>query len=257
MVRGLSKNTILRATVIIVIFVIGISVYAKTAQSYSVPSWVRGVSGLWHDGKVSDKGFVTTLEFLVNQNMIKIPNSPSNSSGLQQVPNWIKNTAGWWANGQISDNEFIESVQWLVNESIIRLPKSNFQSLANLTSQISVKGQVLPQTATVGYTNLTEGIVNGRQLTERDVGNEKYYFFPRGLWEWADLTGSTDPFCKSNYGNYTIGNVIGYSEYPTLENLRQSNYGPQSFVQGNKTFVAVIDFGNVIVFNCVSEVTIR
>ena len=47
------------------------------SQNPEIPTWIKGVVGLWADGEVSDVEFVNALEFLINAGVIKVDNQVS------------------------------------------------------------------------------------------------------------------------------------------------------------------------------------
>jgi peptidoglycan/xylan/chitin deacetylase (PgdA/CDA1 family) len=83
-----------------------------------IPSWVKNNAGWWRDGFVDDRSFLYGLEYLIKNNMIKIPPTVLKSNN-SQIPPWVKDNAGWWAEGRISDDDFIYGVSYLVNHGII------------------------------------------------------------------------------------------------------------------------------------------
>lgn len=85
-----------------------------------VPNWIKNNAKWWSSGLISDTDFLNGIEFLINQDIILIPNMPeSESSQDKTVPSWIKNTAKWWADGQIDENEFLKGITFLVENGII------------------------------------------------------------------------------------------------------------------------------------------
>lgn len=87
-----------------------------------IPHWIKNTAGWWSTGAVSDSEFVSAMQYLIQQGILKIPQT-TQSSLLQssQIPTWIKTNAGWWANGQISDDEFIKGIQYLITNGIIKI----------------------------------------------------------------------------------------------------------------------------------------
>lgn len=47
------------------------SVWAET--SYIVPDWVKDITGLWVEGKITDNNFLEIVTFLINEEIITIP----------------------------------------------------------------------------------------------------------------------------------------------------------------------------------------
>jgi hypothetical protein len=85
-----------------------------------VPSWIKNNAKWWSSGLISDADFLNGIEFMINENIIHIPNLPeSGNSAEKTVPTWIKNTAKWWADGQIDENEFLKGISFLVEHGII------------------------------------------------------------------------------------------------------------------------------------------
>ena len=93
-----------------------------TPEPTAIPDWIRNNAGWWAEGLIGDNDFVQGIQYLINQNIIKIPpTSSSSGSGDQVIPDWIKNNAGWWAEGLIGDNDFVQGIQFLVENGIIRV----------------------------------------------------------------------------------------------------------------------------------------
>ncbi len=93
-----------------------------SSQSIVIPSWVKKNAGYWATGQLDDSDFVSGMQYLVQQGIMKIPLSTSTSnSSSQQIPSWVKTNAGWWANGQISDSDFVKGIQYLVSNGIMKI----------------------------------------------------------------------------------------------------------------------------------------
>jgi hypothetical protein len=43
-----------------------------TISSHGIPGWVKGIAGWWAQGKISDDEFVSAIQFLVHQGIIKV-----------------------------------------------------------------------------------------------------------------------------------------------------------------------------------------
>jgi hypothetical protein len=100
----------------------GASNTATTSQSIVIPAWVKKNAGYWATGQLGDSDFVSGIQYLIQQGIMKIPPSTSASnSSSQQIPSWIKTNAGWWSNGQISDDDFVKGIQYLVSSGIMKV----------------------------------------------------------------------------------------------------------------------------------------
>ena len=100
-----------------------------TAQE--IPSWIKNNAGWWAEGKINEKDFVKGIEFLIQNQVLEIPQTEiSQSSESQGIPTWIRNNAGWWAKDQISDEDFMNGIQYLISQKIISVTNN-----PNLESQ--------------------------------------------------------------------------------------------------------------------------
>jgi len=85
-----------------------------------IPNWIKNNARWWANEQIEDHTFVSSIQYLIEQNILQIPGlpetSPQNFSG---VPIWVKNIAGYWADDLISDDEFIKSIQYLIEKGII------------------------------------------------------------------------------------------------------------------------------------------
>jgi hypothetical protein len=89
--------------------------------SSQIPPWIKNNAKWWADGTIGDSDFVTGIQFLIKQEVIKIPPTAPAGQGATQIPPWIKNNAKWWADGTIGDSDFITGIQFLVSQGIIRV----------------------------------------------------------------------------------------------------------------------------------------
>ncbi len=90
--------------------------------SLDIPSWIKNNAGWWANDQIGDSDFVSGLQFLINQGIMKIPaTTPGSAGGSDEIPSWIKNNAGWWANGQISDKDFVSGIQYLIENGIMKI----------------------------------------------------------------------------------------------------------------------------------------
>ncbi len=92
-------------------------------QIQNVPNWVKNNAGWWADGLIGNNDFVEGLQYLINQDLIKVP--PTSQKGteitLNEIPEWVKNNAGWWAQGKIKTSDFLRGIQFLVEQGIIKI----------------------------------------------------------------------------------------------------------------------------------------
>ncbi|MEJ2260249.1 MAG: thioredoxin domain-containing protein [Nitrosopumilaceae archaeon] len=108
------KKFVLIFLALMVFPVIGI-----TNASAEVPDWIKSNAGWWADGLIEDRDFLKGIEFLLNEEIIKINQVTSGEQKSSSIPDWIKSNAGWWADGLINDSDFLNGIQYLVSNEII------------------------------------------------------------------------------------------------------------------------------------------
>ncbi len=92
-----------------------------SGSQQSIPSWVKNVGDFWCNNKINDSEFVNAVQFLINDNIIHVEKTGTNTPVSQKVPIWIKNNACWWADDKINDVDFISGLEYLVNIGTIRV----------------------------------------------------------------------------------------------------------------------------------------
>ena len=79
------------------------------SEGIQIPPWIKNNAEWWAAGQIDDQAFVQGIQFLIKENILKIPPTAQGSdSGLNEIPPWIKNNAEWWAAGQIDDQAFVQ-----------------------------------------------------------------------------------------------------------------------------------------------------
>jgi len=86
-----------------------------------IPSWVRDLAAFWCDDEIGDSGFIEAIQYLIDNDVIVVPETQAGSGGTQVIPSWIKNNACWWSQGLISDGDFAQGIQWLIGQGIIQV----------------------------------------------------------------------------------------------------------------------------------------
>ena len=105
---------------------------SSAQEDTQIPSWVKNVAGWWAADEISEREFLTGIEYMINKNIISLPTIPCSkqpesqtSSPANLVPNWIKNNANWWATDQISDIDFINGIEFLIKKQIMMIDNEN------------------------------------------------------------------------------------------------------------------------------------
>jgi len=86
-----------------------------------IPGWVRDLAAFWCDDEIGDSGFIQAIQYLIDNDVIVVPETQAGMGGTQVIPSWIKNNACWWSAGLISDSDFAQGIQWLIGQGIIQV----------------------------------------------------------------------------------------------------------------------------------------
>jgi len=95
----------------------------QRAQAFDqrVPAWIKNNAGWWADNKIKDKDFISGIEYLIENKIIKVSTYVNKENFTSVIPSWIKNNAGWWSSGKISDNDFLTGIEYLIENGIINV----------------------------------------------------------------------------------------------------------------------------------------
>jgi hypothetical protein len=103
------------------IFEVGPSTPTKPTE-ITIPIWVKNNAKWWSEGTIVDSDFVSGIQYLINQGIMKIPPTTSGSgTATNVIPTWVKNNAKWWSDGTISDQDFVSGIQYLITNGIIKI----------------------------------------------------------------------------------------------------------------------------------------
>lgn len=102
-----------------IIWLYAFSVQAPNHETDSIPQWIKNNAAWWSEGTITDLEFLTAIEFLIENDIMKIQGVIKNSESSDVIPLWIKNNADWWSSGLISDDDFISGIKYLIEVGII------------------------------------------------------------------------------------------------------------------------------------------
>ena len=85
-----------------------------------LPLWIKHIAKWWSQGKVSDKEFTDSMEYLVQHGILNLPKTHV-AGASNSIPMWIQKNAGYWSEGKITDYEFIRGIQYLVSIGAIKV----------------------------------------------------------------------------------------------------------------------------------------
>ena len=117
----------MRKQLLVMTLLVTIGLVTQSATAQSIPDWIKNNAGWWADGTISEAEFVAGLQYLIVQEILKVPSTQVSSETSDGVPEWVKNNAGWWAEGTISDTEFVNSVQYLLKTGVISVTSKSMQ----------------------------------------------------------------------------------------------------------------------------------
>ena len=83
-------------------------------------SWIKKDAMDWSQGTIDDSTFALGIQYMVQQGVIKMPQTHQDF-GFSQIPSWVKTNAKWWADGKISDEDFQSTIQYLIDTKIMKI----------------------------------------------------------------------------------------------------------------------------------------
>ena len=109
----------------------------KSKIKLDIPPWIKSNAKWWSNDAITTSEFLTTIEFLINQRILIIPDTTPNQSEsmTSEVPSWVKNNASWWANDVISDSDFVSAIQYLISQGIIQIDSSEVNTTTIIVEQ--------------------------------------------------------------------------------------------------------------------------
>ena len=90
-------------------------------DSVSIPDWIRNNALWWSEEQIDDNTFIQGIEYLIQNNIIVIPQTQQANSDSNEIPSWIRNNAGWWADDSIDDETFVQGLEFLIKNGIIHV----------------------------------------------------------------------------------------------------------------------------------------
>lgn len=222
------KNTIF-VVISITMLLTGIVAPVMAAQNYNIPSWVKNNARWWSEEKILDADFVKGIQYLIQQEIIVVPQTVADENPFNQMPRWVKTNAGWWANDKITDSDFVQAIQYLIRAGIIKISSSSSSSgasedLIKMTMKlegIDVVGPGNKQTISVFVTD-------DKGLPVGDASVDAIVHYSYGTIQ-KNFEGKTDSFGKFSFswnleqfatvGTYTASADISKDGYSSISGV--------------------------------------
>ena len=134
--------------------VISLGLVSVYAQNEPIPKWIKGVAAFWAEDKISDAEFIEALEFLINQNVIKISDqnnivvaeSENNKSKFQENMNQQKSKLASCIDAELASFVLIrEMIDYTNSKNLppnsydVLYPDSLIDELASVVQQSSLQ----------------------------------------------------------------------------------------------------------------------
>jgi len=111
---------------------------SSAQEETQIPDWIKNVAGWWADDEISEKEFLTGIEYFINNNIISLPFMPCGMAAAtaaldptleeKLIPDWVKNVAGWWATDKIEDADFVNGIEYLIKKDILGVDNTKMKS---------------------------------------------------------------------------------------------------------------------------------
>ena len=98
--------------------------YSNTIEvtEFLLPKWLKANAGWWAQDKIDDSTFASGIQYMIEEQIIRIPNAKSHpNSAVTEIPSWIKTNAAWWHEGRITDSDFVVGIQFLIENGVISI----------------------------------------------------------------------------------------------------------------------------------------
>jgi hypothetical protein len=118
---------------IIALLVLGLITHSASADT-TIPSWIKSNAKYWKDGQIGDDEYVKGVQYLIQNEIIQIPQSDKSVEKSSKIPSWVKNNAGYWADGSLGDAEYVLAMQYLVSMGLIDVSQHSTHMVSNASS---------------------------------------------------------------------------------------------------------------------------
>ena len=132
----------MKATIATISAILIASLFGQYATAEAIPDWIRNNALWWSEGSITQTDFVSGLQFLIQEDILKVPVTQVSDSTSDKVPDWVKNTAAWWAEGKVTDADFVNGVQYLMQVGLISVQSNEGDSNESMDKTTQVDGSL-------------------------------------------------------------------------------------------------------------------
>lgn len=139
-----------------------------------IPDWIKQLAKFWSDGDISDKEFVSAIEYLIQSRIITSDRlsvvdedvySEAQFTEQKQeikIPIWIRNNAKWFADGTIGSSDFVLGLEYMIEEEIIKSPTIKVAKPNTKPESEPEPGILSVSSGFVNYDNFDWGNISGK-----------------------------------------------------------------------------------------------
>ena len=175
--------------------------------------------------KITDKDFLNMLEYLVKNDIIKIPKENVFESTKElKMLSWVRGNLNLWSQGEVPNSEFFKNMNWLIENKFIKLDKISQKSQKELDYEEylfnkylrDIKNNISKEIRYIEYSNPSQDVI---------------YKFLRDYVKWnfeqqvkMSSSGFPDPTYEIINDTYIIKYKVYINEQPTGLSIRSCKY---------------------------------
>ena len=104
-----------------ILTITGFNPQGKQIKTVLIPDWIRNDTVSWLDGRISDSEFLEGIDYLLEKQILTVPERKIIEESQRYIPSWVKISAGWWHEEKISDDGFTHLLENLIKRKIIMI----------------------------------------------------------------------------------------------------------------------------------------
>ena len=89
-----------------------------------IPFWIRDITGYWVQGKITDDTYFKSIEYLINNDIVVIPNTNPDKAYHDNsdlpIPSWVIKYSELYSVNKTGNHEFSITISWLIENGFIQ-----------------------------------------------------------------------------------------------------------------------------------------